>query len=189
MCLNKNSTWEKGLRLQNCATPLHLYVCISTDNNYKNGVFFISPSFQWCRRIHCRNSPIVSLCIYTKSCTLPTFCSSLEGELNRTASCWSAILQWESLQGPCKCKASNICVKSGQKGCFWLWEITLQRQVLAAKLGQYQCEYREVEVYHRTQKNNARINRCAPNKAGTLHRQTNEKHTPGLKWEQGRRQK
>lgn len=71
-----------------------------------------------------------------------TFCSSLQGELNHTVSCWSAILEWGSLRGPCKCKASNICVKSGQKGCFWLWEITLQRQVLADKLGQYQCEDR-----------------------------------------------
>lgn len=72
-----------------------------------------------------------------------TFCSSLQGELNHTVSCWSAILEWGSLRGPCKCKSGNICVKSGQRGCFWLGEITLQRQVLADKLGQHQCEDRE----------------------------------------------
>lgn len=62
-----------------------------------------------------------------------TFCSSLQGELNHTVNCWTAILECGSLRGPCKRKASNICVKSGQKGCFSMWGIGLQRHVLADK--------------------------------------------------------
>lgn len=145
----------KRLSLQNLSsTPLHFYVCINTENNYRNDLFFILPSShvageyisETCtvHRAHC-----IIMYLY-KELYSSTLCSSLQGELNHTVSCWSAILEWGSLRGPCKCKASNICVNSGQKGCFCMWGIRLQRQVLADKLGQYQREETESGVLSHT---------------------------------------
>lgn len=170
----------KRLSLQNLSsTPLHFYVCINTENNYRNDLFFILPSShvagehisETCtvHRAHC-----IIMYLYKEPYS-STFCSSLQGELNHTVSCWSAILEWGSLRGPCKCKAGNICVKSGQKGCFCMWGIRLQRQVLADKLGQYQCEETESGGLLSYTKNNAHVNRCAHDNAEQSH--TNQRKT------------
>lgn len=137
----------KRLSLQNLSsTPLHFYVCINSENN-RNYLFFILPSSHVAGEhisktctVHCAHCIIMYL---YKEVYSSAFCSSLQGELNHTVSCWDAILEWGSLRGPCKCEASNICVKSGQKGCFCMWGLGLQRQVLADKLGQYQFEETE----------------------------------------------
>lgn len=128
-------------------TEVQLLCIFMSENNYRNDLFFILPSShdagehvsetRTVHRAHC-----IIMYLY-KELYSSTFCSSLQGELNHTTSCWSAISEWGSMRGPCKCKASNICVKSGQKGCFCMWGIRLQRQVLADKLGQYQCEETE----------------------------------------------
>ena len=111
--------------------------------------------------------PTVSLCIYTKSCTLQHSAPLFKENWTTQWACWSAILEWGSLRGPCKCKASNICVKSGQKGCFCMWGIGLQRQVLADKLGQYQREETESGGLLSCAKNNELV--CAHNNADDEH--------------------
>lgn len=137
----------KWLSLQNLSsTPLHFYVCINTEN-YRNFYFLFFPSSHVAGEYiseTCTVHPAHCIIMYLyKELYSSTFCSFLQGELNHTVSCWSAILEWGSLRGPCKCKASNICVKSGQKSCFCMGGIRLQRQVLADKLGRYQREETE----------------------------------------------
>ncbi len=143
MCLNKNSTQKNGKFNSSAFLCRHQY----WKQEQKKKLFYILPSSQDAEEFiskTCTVHPAHCIIMYLyKELYSSTFCSSLQGEVHHTVSCWSAILEWGSLRGPCKCKASNICVKSGQKSCFCMGGIRLQRQVLADKLGQNQCEETE----------------------------------------------
>lgn len=99
MCLNKNSTQENDWAYRTQVQLFCIFMSASIRKTTTEMIYFLfyraptmreNTSLKTCT-VHCAHCIIMYL---YKELYSSTFCCSLQGELNHTASCWSAILEW-----------------------------------------------------------------------------------------------